>query len=491
MALLKPERIFDRDQEWQDLTRFVAHRSTDVRLGVVSGRRRQGKTYLLDALAEITGGFYFAATESTDAAARRSFGAALASYTGAPAPFQFDDWDDAVNGMYRAVPAGLIVLDEFPFLMKSAPQLPSILQRELGPRGAARGGSLAKLLLCGSAMAVMGRLLAANAPLRGRASLDLVIQPLDYRQARRFWGIDDLRLAVCVHAIVGGTPAYRREFIGDDVPQSMDDFDDWVLRTILNPAVPLYREARYLLGMESEIRDPQLYYTVLEAIARGNATNGSIANYMERKTAEIAHPLRVLEDSQLIAREQDAFRKGRSYYRIAEPLVTFYEAIMRPAWTQLQRRQSAAAWSYAQARFQSQVLGPHFEALCREFTASRSAELFGEPAHDVLPGVVADPSRKAQIEVDVVSFGIDTPGAPRRIISLGEAKWGDVMGVRHLSRLRRARDLLAAKGYSTADATLVCYSGAGFDSELRVAARNERVLLIDLDLLYQEPSLQS
>jgi hypothetical protein len=64
----------------------------------------------------------------------------------------------------------------------------------------------------------MGRLLAGHAPLRGRAGLELVIQPFGYRDAAEFWGISDPRLAVLVHSVVGGTPAYRREFLRDDVP---------------------------------------------------------------------------------------------------------------------------------------------------------------------------------------------------------------------------------------------------------------------------------
>ena len=60
-------------------------------------------------------------------------------------------------------------------------------------------------------MAVMGGLLSGGAPLRGRASLELVIGPFGYRDAANFWGISDPRLAVLVHSIVGGTPASRRE----------------------------------------------------------------------------------------------------------------------------------------------------------------------------------------------------------------------------------------------------------------------------------------
>jgi len=60
-----------------------------------------------------------------------------------------------------------------------------------------------------------------------------VVAPFDYRTAAKFWGIeDDPALAVLVHSIVGGTPAYRAEFVADDVPASRADFDSWVFPAI-------------------------------------------------------------------------------------------------------------------------------------------------------------------------------------------------------------------------------------------------------------------
>ena len=50
------------------------------------------------------------------------------------------------------------------------------------------------------------------------------------------------KLAVSLHAVVGGTPAYRR-FVHDDSPEGADDFDDWLRRTVLDPSTPLFREA--------------------------------------------------------------------------------------------------------------------------------------------------------------------------------------------------------------------------------------------------------
>jgi hypothetical protein len=88
--------------------------------------------------------------------------------------------------------------------------------------------------------------------------------------------------------------------------------------------------------------------------------------------------------------------------------------------------------------------------------------------------------------VDVAVLSAGAPDSPRRVLSLGEAKWGEVMGLGHLDRLRRARDLLSVKGYHAADAVLACYSGTGFSAELRaVGGSNPSVLLVDLERLYQ------
>jgi hypothetical protein len=79
-------------------------------------------------------------------------------------------------------------------------------------------------------------------------------RPFDYTDAARFWGADDPKLALLLHAVVGGTPAYRREFVAFDTPSGLADFDAWVIRTVVNPQSPLFREARYLLAEETEAK---------------------------------------------------------------------------------------------------------------------------------------------------------------------------------------------------------------------------------------------
>jgi uncharacterized protein len=77
---------------------------------------------------------------------------------------------------------------------------------------------------------------------------------------------------------------------------------------------------------------------------------------------------------------------------------------------------------------------------------------------------------------------LTVPGHSRRIVSLGEVKWGEVMGRKHVDRLARARDLLSAN-FDTKDCVLACYSAAGFSRELR-REEETRLALVTLDDIY-------
>jgi len=482
--------MFDRDFEWGELTRFASQDAPGPTLGIVSGRRRQGKTYLLDALARASGGFMFTAAEATAPESLREFGAALAEHRREPAPYRFENWDEALSQLLRGGPRqspAVTVLDEFPYLVAQVPELPSLIQRQLDP-GAKRSAGPIRLLLCGSAMSFMGRLLSGGAPLRGRAALELVIPTFDYRLAAGFWEISDPRTALLTNAIVGGTPAYRREFSSDDTPAEPDDFDAWVVRAVLNPARPLFREARYLLAEEPGVRETAVYYSVLAAIAEGNNTRGGIASYLARPATDLAHPLGVLEDAGLISRQSDVFRANRSFYRIAEPLVAFYHAVMRPVWGDLERPgRGAEVWQRMGQTFTSKVVGPHFEGLCREWTRWYAApETIGGYPSRVGAGALNDRSGRAQLQADVVALSQDGASRPK-ILCLGEAKWNTTMTVGHLDRLIRIREVLGEQPNAqvTDDTKLALFSGTGFTHELREqASRSAEIVLVDLDRLY-------
>jgi uncharacterized protein len=482
--------MFDRAYEWSRVAEFAMDPRAGAQLGIVTGRRRQGKTFLLRALCQATGGFYFAAEEAADGESLRRIGSAIAEHLGAPAPLHLPDWHAVLDvllafGRDRPIP---IVIDELPYLVKANPSLPSIIQQAFAPLRPEPDTSRARILLCGSALSFMGRLLAGSAPLRGRVGLELVVPTLDYRLASEFWGIDDPRTALKVNAIVGGTPAYRREYARDDTPSDPGDFDSWVVRTVLSPTSPLFREAHYLLADEPDIRDTGLYHSVLAAIAQGSATRGGIASYLGRKSGELAHPLSVLEDCGLIRRERDLFREKRSTFHIAEPLVTFYHAVMRPIWSDLEHiRDATELWQRSRRRYLSNVLGPHLEQVCRYWTRHLAPpELFGGlPPTDVRATTVHDPVHRIDHQLDVAVSALDDDGRAQ-VLGLGEVKCNEVMGPGDVERLRRIRALLTAQGRpGAATARLACYSMAGFAPELvEIARRSDEIVLVGLDTLY-------
>lgn len=158
------------------------------------------------------------------------------------------------------------------------------------------------------------------------------------------------------------------------------------------------------------------------------------------------------------------FRKNRPRYRICEPPITFYNAVIRTQWSLIESGRGGMVWRNARARFHSQVLGPHYEQVCWEY--AQFTRVDGGLPDVVGAGLVVDLKRRTQLEPDVVVFAPEEPGRPKRILSLGETKWGEVMGLRQAARLAKACERLADKGYNGDGIRLICYSAKGFEEAL-------------------------
>jgi hypothetical protein len=106
-----------------------------------------------------------------------------------PTSLAFDSWSDVIDallGLGTAAPDAMpVIIDEFPNLVAQAPALPSVIQIALSPRSHVSLHMRTRLILCGSALTVMRDLLGGGTPLRGRATLELMLQPFWYRRAGR------------------------------------------------------------------------------------------------------------------------------------------------------------------------------------------------------------------------------------------------------------------------------------------------------------------
>jgi len=495
--------VFDRDAEWADLAGFALSALPGLRIAVVYGRRRQGKSYLLRRLTDAVDGLYHLATEQAESVSLRRFGDSLAAWSGLSAgAFGFGDWEQALRTAAEALSArsrqpaspgvpALLVLDEFPYLAQETPGLPSIVQSlydTLGP-GAGTAAIPLRLILCGSAISVMADLLSGTKALRGRAALELRVRPFDYRDARAYWGITNPAAAFAHNAVVGGTPGYRELVAEPRVPEDPAQLGDWLAGNVLRPSMPLFDEARRVVHEDPRIRDTGTYSSVLAAVAAGESSPTKIGGLLGRPATSLEHQLATLASAGFIDRRHDLLLNRRPVVTVADPMVRFHELIIEPYQADLEAGRPNPVWAEAEHTVESKIFGPHFEALAAGWVARHASAEAGLTVGPVGQTVVACREHKAGHEIDVLALTRGSRprsrGAP--VAFIGEAKHRDRRpGLAELRRLHHLRSLLTDSGHDAADAALGLFSASGFTEELEAEAASSRgkILLANLDTLY-------
>ncbi|WP_266744583.1 ATP-binding protein [Streptomyces sp. NBC_01221] len=482
----KPDRLFDREDEWAALVSFSTDPRPGTGLGVVMGRPRQGKTLLLESVARATGGFYFCGQEATEAESLRRVGEEYARYRQVAQPSHWRDWKEGIDALLalgdaRPLP---VIIDSFPDLVAASPALPSVIHGALRHLDRAPLESRARLLLGGETAPVMTRLFAQSSPLHALAALKLDIQPLNFRRAAQLWGIDDPRLAFLVYTVVGGTPAYRYDYVGDDVPVDRDDFDAWVCRTVLNPCTPLFHEARHLLDEEIGPWSHGACHSVLAALAKGCTTHGDIATFLGQQLTDALRALVLLRDHGVLQSQADGLQPGITRHSITDPLLAFEHAVARPRRAALEQSEAETVWEDARTDFNSLVAEPRFAQVCREW-AARFADPATVGAEHVTAsyGSLSDPSATAGLDAEVVVRGREGHMSGP-LLSVGLARWHTGIDIHHLQRLRRILDGLGSRE-DVSRVRLALYGASGFSPELHAAHARGEVMLVDLERLYR------
>ena len=466
------------------ISAFIDSTAAQPLLGLVYGRRRIGKSTLLASEVAKRNGFYFEATRVASRVQLDRLGAELGEYLGV-GRIALESWDEALRSLLALGAKGPVpvVIDEFGYVLEADRSIDSAIAAAFGP-GARRGpSSQARLVLCGSAISVMRALTAGEAPLRGRAGMELIMHADDYRAAAaRLNDPTDLHTAVQVYSVIGGVVGYATDMVNFDLPQGVGDVDRWIVQRMLSPGATMRNEAITLLAEDPVMAGAGslVHHSILAAIANGAITAGSIANRIGRTVSNLAPALNRLVDAGFVTRLEDPIRDQRPLYCLDDPFLQFHYAVVDPHGALLRDRAPGTVWrNRLRSSFDSKVRGPVFEAQARTWARRFAAASTIDPASRIGPSSVAIDG--VDHELDVVAADDGPTPAKRTITAIGEAKAGETLRLGHLHRLERAR---TAMGQRAVDARLVLF-GTNVDPELSTAASTRSdVEIVDLERLY-------
>ncbi len=469
-----------------ELDGFIANGPARNTLALVYGRRRIGKSTALARLARDRGGFYWEATRAKTPIQLERLGGALGDHLGVGA-LALSGWEDALSRLLQLGAGGSVpvVLDEFGYLLESEPGLDSVVASLLGPSRRETGGR-ARLILCGSAIAVMRALTAGQAPLRGRAARELLVQSFDFRRAATLLGeAPDLSLATRLFAVIGGVVGYATDMVDDDLPRDREDFPRWITQRVLSPAATLHHEASTLLAEDPTLSagDQSLHHSILNVIANGAVALARIANRLGRPASNLDPVIRRLIDAGFVVRHDDPVRRQRPTFALADPFLQFHYAVLEPHRTALRERNTRETWDrILAATFDSLVRGPVFEEQARSWVRRfASPETLGGTGDHIGPSQVTIEKTDYQLDVVVANGASQLDPARRQVLAIGEAKAGETVGLSHLKHLERAR---AALGVNAAGARLLFFAPRFADDLRQAASERGDTELVDLERMY-------
>ncbi len=396
--------FLNREDEQRRLRRFLRHEGGG--LAVLYGRRRCGKSRLIQEVAR-PGDLYFLADQRDVPlqiqALANEVGRLLPQFASA----RYDSWDALLGTLHARVNKPLnVLLDEFPYLAATSPELPSLIQKHLDLPARMK----INILLCGSSQRMMqGLVLDRTAPLYGRAQEILRLEPL-----RPGWIASALGLGAVAsvesYSVWGGVPRYW------ELARSYSSLAGAVRDLVLDKRGVLHDEpARLLLD---DMRTAGLAYSILSLIGSGCCRLSEIAGRLGKPAGSLTRPLSNLIELGYVRKEvpfgEEPRSSKRTFYRLDDPFLSFFFRFL-PA---------------NQSLLEMGAVGPVEAAIKKEF-AFHVAVIWEDLARMSVPflklgGARWGPAARwwgAGLHGKPIEFDVVALSADRTSVLVGEAKW--------------------------------------------------------------------
>jgi len=439
------------------------------------GRRRVGKSWLLRRFAHGKPAVILASERLAPGTQLSRFAALLEPGLGVRP--EIPDLATLFRVAFRLASKAktLVIIDEFPWLLPSAEaeieRALSVIQAVMEEE---RDSSQLKLVLCGSAISQMQALMSERGPLHGRLQ-GLELRPLRYPQARAFLGSLDPARRLERFAITGGVPRYLSEL-------GRGDLEKAICSRVLDRNGPLWNEAR--AALEQELRQPGVYFSILEQLAGGAREVERIASGARIDNATVSRYLATLAELRIVRRKLPAGAPVSSragHWELSDPFLRFWFRFVFPFQAELEAGlRPEDLWQSSVKPALADHVAPVFEDICRDWTrtnygqaAQRLGSWWGNSRNDL-----RRTGQRTTEEIDVVGL------SSARVTVIGECRWrtkamdGNVLKEIEDYKLPALRQA----GYEIDESLrILLFSRGGYNSALeRAAVENERLRLVSL-----------
>ena len=414
----------DRKKEFERLQKSL--RREKPQFIVVYGRRRIGKSTLIKKVMDFSrGDIYFLADKTSEPSQRQLFSTTIDMTIEGFSAANYPTWESLLLSLNRSVDHRITVcLDEFPYLVKSCPALPSILQKLLDDKKLKFD-----LIICGSSQQMMqGFVLDSKEPLYGRADEIIKMKPIApafVSEALRC----DAAQAVREYAVWGGVPRYW------ELRENYDSLYDAIEHLLLTSEGTLYDEPSKLLY--DEMRDTVQASSILSFIGNGANKLSEIAARAEKQATDITPHLSRLRELGFINKEipfgESEKKSKKGLYHISDPLLRFHYRYVIPYRSLIELGNSQAVLTVFK-NAENDYVSRAWEELCRNHISAYGMDgiiyqmasrwwgsYYNEKKQQYLP-----------VELDVVAESFDG-----KHLFIGECKWQEhIDAMEELSRLQ-------------------------------------------------------
>ena len=368
---------------------------------VIYGRRRIGKTTLIKQFIKSKTAFYFLATKEVESQSMKRFAGVIARTTGNSVlqKAAFSDWLDLFQAVadYKPNEKKVLVIDEFPYLVKVNDSFPSILQNAWDE---ILKDSNVMLILCGSLISMMKKhALSYESPLYGRRTAQMRIAPLPFTTVYENQKLS-FEEAAEQYSITGGVPKYM-EFFSDGQP-----LYEQIKENVLSKNGFLYEEPNFLLT--DEVQVPTNYFSIIKVIADGNHKLGTIAGILGLETSALTPYLKTLSElgfieKQVPVTEKNAEKTRKGLYFISDNFLRFWFRYVYPYKGELELDNTQISLDELDKDFKEKFVAFAYEDICKEIFA----RLCSDKAIDFTPSKIGsywlnDKSGNTQIDVMAV-----------------------------------------------------------------------------------------